>query len=88
MINHDKFILTFDDAGLIKYELILPVLEDLKLKGHFFIPTNFVGNKNFLNITQIQEISKLGHKIGSHSSSHPNQISRLSEIFSKIKISF
>ena len=79
MINDDKFILTFDDAGLSAYELILPVLEDLKLKGHFFIPTNFVGNKNFLNITQIQEISKLGHKIGSHSSSHPNQISRLSE---------
>lgn len=78
IMNEDKFVLTFDDAGLSAYEVILPVLEDLRLKAHFFIPTKFIGSNNFLNESQIKEISKLGHKIGSHSSSHPNQISRLS----------
>tara|TARA_Y100000768_G_scaffold388032_1_gene381593 strand:+ start:191 stop:967 length:777 start_codon:yes stop_codon:yes gene_type:complete len=74
----NKIILTFDDAGLSAYNIAIPALEELNLKAHFFIPTNYIGMKNFLNKQQIRDISELGHKIGTHSTSHPDRISSLS----------
>lgn len=78
--NDDKknIILTFDDAGYSSYSVILPILEEFSIKGHFFIPTNFIGKENFLNKENIRELSNLGHIIGSHSLSHPQRISMLS----------
>jgi peptidoglycan/xylan/chitin deacetylase (PgdA/CDA1 family) len=73
-------VITVDDGGKGNYEYILPVLERYGLIGIFFIPTNFISSENsttskYLKPSQIKEISDRGHFIGSHSHTHPKNIS-------------
>ena len=75
--------LTVDDGGVGNYSYIYPVLEKNELQGMFFIPTSFINSSenrrpSYMNSTQIREISQSGHIIGSHSHSHPKNISLLS----------
>ncbi|MGK0137518.1 MAG: peptidoglycan/xylan/chitin deacetylase (PgdA/CDA1 family) [Algoriphagus sp.] len=69
--DSDNILLTFDDGGLSNL-YIADKLEGLGLRGHFFIPTEFIGKKHFLSEGQIIDLHKRGHIIGSHSHSHPN----------------
>ena len=64
-------LLTFDDGGKSAM-IIADYLEQKNLKGHFFITTNMIGKKCFLNKKDIIELHDRGHIIGSHSHSHPN----------------
>lgn len=84
IVNTNKEItITIDDGGVGNYNYILPILEQYHLKAFFFIPTSFISSpgrssSNYMNRTQIKEISSLGHTIGSHSHTHPKNISLLS----------
>jgi peptidoglycan/xylan/chitin deacetylase (PgdA/CDA1 family) len=78
----DMVTITIDDGGIGNYKYIYPTLEKYGLKGIFFIPTLFIntaGNNRptYMTRGQIQEIFRSGHIIGSHSHSHPKNISLL-----------
>jgi peptidoglycan/xylan/chitin deacetylase (PgdA/CDA1 family) len=72
------WLLTFDDGGVSA----LAVGEELarrQWRGHFFITTGRTGEQRFLEPSDIIELGRMGHVIGSHSVSHPSRISSLSE---------
>ena len=64
-------LLTFDDGG----KSALYVSDELSRrgwKGHFFIVTNLIGSRGFLDRSEIRYIRSAGHLIGSHSHTHPD----------------
>lgn len=71
--------LTFDDGGASAYEWIAPALEKQGWKGHFFVTTARIGDPGFLTENQIKDLHQRGHRLGSHSHTHPVPISALSE---------
>ena len=80
--NLNKIVITVDDAGKGNYEYMLPVFEKYGLKAHIFVPTKFIsdgkGKSSYMTVQQIKEFSDLGHFVGSHSHTHPINISLLS----------
>jgi len=70
-------LLTFDDGGASTWDQIAPLLEERGWRGHFFIPTDWIGKPGFMSAAQIRQIHTRGHVIGSHSCSHPPRISSL-----------
>jgi peptidoglycan/xylan/chitin deacetylase (PgdA/CDA1 family) len=66
-----EWVITFDDGGVSAYTHIAERLEELGWRGHFFIATDYIGAKGFMNRAQICELRRRGHAIGSHSCSHP-----------------
>ena len=71
-------IFSFDDGGVSFYTKAAPILEKYGLRGLFFISTNFIETPGFLSSEQIRELSKRGHRIGSHTHTHPSDITKLS----------
>jgi len=72
------WLLTFDDGGASA----LAIGEELarrQWRGHFFITTGRTGERAFLDASEIIELGRMGHVIGSHSASHPSRMSSLSE---------
>lgn len=74
-----SIVLTFDDGGSSFYNPISQILDKYDLKGYFFIATKYIGTTGFLTREQIADIDKRGHYIGSHSYSHPENITSLSK---------
>jgi peptidoglycan/xylan/chitin deacetylase (PgdA/CDA1 family) len=72
-------MLTFDDGGASAYHVIADLLERRGWRGHFFIPTDYIGRPEFLSVSQIRDLHHRGHVVGSHSASHPQRISHLPE---------
>ncbi len=68
-------LLTFDDGGGSALEPTAPLLEGHGWHGLFFIPTDCIGRRGFLDATQIRELRRRGHQLGSHSCSHPVRLS-------------
>lgn len=79
IIEKDEVVLTFDDGGESSFSIIAPLLEKYGLKGLFFVVTDEIGKKGFLSESQIVSLVKRGHEIGSHSASHPDDMSILSK---------
>ncbi len=76
--KHDSgTLLTFDDGGKSAM-FIAECLEKYGVKGHFFITTSLIGDKYFLNESEIIDLHQRGHIIGSHSHTHPNVFRSLS----------
>lgn len=71
--------LTFDDGGVCFYSIIAPILEEYHLQGHFMITTDYIGSPGFLSSDQIRELAARGHIIGSHSHSHPDDMTKITE---------
>lgn len=80
---------TLDDGGESFLTMAAPILEKYGFKGVFFISTKYIGTKGFLSVDQIKELDARGHIIGSHTHSHPKNLSLLSfdEIYSEWKTS-
>ena len=74
--HHVPVFLTFDDGGASAAETA-DLLDRRGWKGHFFIPTDFIGSAGFVTATAIRDLHARGHVIGSHSCSHPSRISAL-----------
>ena len=66
-----EWVITFDDGGVSAYTHIAGRLEELGWRGHFFIATDYIGAKGFMDRAQIRELRRRGHAVGSHSCSHP-----------------
>ncbi len=73
-----QLLITFDDGGVSCHNTIADMLEHYGWRGHFFVTTDFIDTARFLSRQQIRELRKRGHLIGSHSCSHPPQISSCS----------
>ena len=72
-IRPGTVLLTFDDAGA-STPSIAAMLESFGWRGHFFVPTDFIGKPGFMTAIQIRELHARGHAVGSHSCSHPTRM--------------
>jgi peptidoglycan/xylan/chitin deacetylase (PgdA/CDA1 family) len=70
--------LTFDDGGTSFLHPIADLLDARGWPGHFFITTGRVGTPGFLTKSELRELRKRGHVVGSHSCSHPTRMSQCS----------
>ena len=78
-LDKSKILLTFDDGGVSFYNVIRPLLDKYGYVGHFYISTNYIGTQGFLTEMQVKSLYEGGHIVGSHSSSHPSNLSALSD---------
>ena len=69
------FLLTFDDGGASAMR-IADTLDSHAMRGHFFVSTNYLDTPGFLQSTDVTELFKRGHIIGSHSASHPKSMNQ------------
>jgi peptidoglycan/xylan/chitin deacetylase (PgdA/CDA1 family) len=74
----DPFLLTFDDGGVSFYTIVADRLEAHGMRAHCFVTTGCLGRQGFLTATQLRELDGRGHRIGTHSVSHPARFSALS----------
>lgn len=72
----DVCLLTFDDGGKSAVE-IASLLDGHGMIGHFFITTRRIGTPGFVSAADIAALHGGGHVVGSHSHTHPAEISRL-----------
>jgi peptidoglycan/xylan/chitin deacetylase (PgdA/CDA1 family) len=70
------FLITVDDGGVSYQRVIADHLEARGWRGHAFVSTDFIGAPGFLNASEIRELDRRGHVIGSHSASHPARFSQ------------
>ena len=63
-------VLTFDDGGASAPETAR-ALERRGWRGHFFVITGNLGSPGFMTEEEVRELDRRGHRIGSHSHSHP-----------------
>ncbi len=67
-------LLTFDDGYLDNYENAFPILQEYGFRGTFFIVTEFIdsGREGYMTWPMIEEMSRAGQRIESHSRTHPD----------------
>lgn len=68
------FLLTFDDGGS-SARLAADMLEGRGWRGHFLVTVQRIGTPAFLTSSDVRDLSRRGHRIGSHSYSHPDPMS-------------
>src|SRR5689334_16337968 len=69
-VSDTSLAITFDDGG----ESAMRAAEALERHGrvgHFFVTTNYIGTRGFVTASDLRELNRRGHVIGSHSCSHP-----------------
>jgi peptidoglycan/xylan/chitin deacetylase (PgdA/CDA1 family) len=76
VVDGPTVMLTFDDGGSGSI-LAADALERRGWRGHFFIPTAFVGQPSFASAADLRQLHERGHVVGSHSHTHPQRISAL-----------
>ena len=59
--------ITFDDGGVSAVHPIIDSLEEHGGRGHFFITTDRIGTAGFVSQTDVRELARRGHVVGSHS---------------------
>jgi peptidoglycan/xylan/chitin deacetylase (PgdA/CDA1 family) len=74
-VAHIPFLLTVDDGGVSYYTLVADRLEARGWSGHCFVSTDAIGTRGFLSASQLRELDRRGHVIGTHSASHPARFS-------------
>lgn len=65
-----SFLFTMDDGGASSMH-VADQLERRGWRGHFFIATDYIGTRGFLTRTELRDLAQRGHRIGSHTCSHP-----------------
>lgn len=70
VMDQARWMLTFDDGNASDYEIVFPLLQEARASATFFLITDQIGQKGFLNWSQIEEMHRQGMCIGSHSQSH------------------
>ena len=63
-------VLTFDDGCLSHYTNVAPLLQSLGLPGTFFYSENWLGNSNYMTLTQVSNLNVMGFEIGNHTVNH------------------
>ena len=70
--------LTFDDGGVSFYTIVADRLEASGMHAYCFVTTDCIGRAGFLDASQIRDLDRRGHVIGTHSVSHPTRFNALS----------
>jgi len=70
--------ITFDDGWDSDYKIAFPVLKEYGFKATFFITTDWINKKGYVQEKWLKEMSQSGMEIGSHTLSH-RYLTRLSE---------
>lgn len=66
-----SLVITFDDGHESNLHWAAPILETMELRGHFFLPTTWIGQrKHFMDWNGVRRLASHGHTIGSHSATH------------------
>jgi peptidoglycan/xylan/chitin deacetylase (PgdA/CDA1 family) len=73
--DNTPYLLTVDDGGVSYFTLVADRLEARGWRGHCFVSTDAIGTRGFLRASQLRELDRRGHVIGSHSASHPARFS-------------
>lgn len=63
-------IISFDDSRKEQYSIAAPIMEELGLRGTFFIMTITYNKKNYMSTEQIAELAERGHTIAFHTWDH------------------
>lgn len=66
------FVVTLDDGDLDAYTTAAPILEDLKMRGTFYIIAGRDGTQGTMTNAQVADLAARGHAIGNHTLDHPN----------------
>lgn len=72
----DACLLTFDDGGASAVAAAR-ALDTLGMRGHFLVTGARIGSPGFCSEADLRALASAGHVIGSHSQTHPADISRL-----------
>src|SRR5215204_5841151 len=64
-------LFTFDDGGVGAHDAAAELLERHGWRGFFFVTTDWIGRRGFLDEQQLRDLDARGHVIGAHSRSHP-----------------
>lgn len=62
--------ITFDDGLAAQYSPAADLLEDVHLRGVFFINPANIGQQRYMDVSQIRDLAARGHEIQSHGWSH------------------
>jgi peptidoglycan/xylan/chitin deacetylase (PgdA/CDA1 family) len=63
--------ITFDDGHVSHYAYGMPILEEYRFQGIFFVTAGWIASRpSYMNWTQLAELSARGHEVQSHSWSH------------------
>lgn len=66
-----SLVITFDDGHESNLRLAAPLLENMGLRGYFFLPTTWIGRrKSFMSWDDVRTLARHGHRIGSHTATH------------------
>jgi peptidoglycan/xylan/chitin deacetylase (PgdA/CDA1 family) len=69
-IDGGMVMLNFDDGTEDHFYRVLPLLEELGMKGVFFVSTSKVGKAGYLTDCQVKAMAAAGHDIECHGHSH------------------
>jgi peptidoglycan/xylan/chitin deacetylase (PgdA/CDA1 family) len=70
-VNYKDYSITFDDGHISHYNLAFPVLTKDMIRCTFFITTEWIGSSERMSKQHIRYLVEAGHRVGSHSCSHP-----------------
>lgn len=70
MRHHPNVYITFDDSNSSDFTIAYPALNKRNMQARFFVVTERIGSRGFLNSEQIAELSREGMMIGSHGKQH------------------
>lgn len=77
-VDKSRVVFTFDDGGRSFLYVIADVLESYGFVGLFFVATAYISSPGFLTEEDVVALRDRGHKIGSHSHTHPERMDTLS----------
>jgi peptidoglycan/xylan/chitin deacetylase (PgdA/CDA1 family) len=70
--------LTFDDGGAATLAAA-EQLERYGWRGHFFVTTSLIDQNGFITASDLVELARRGHVVGSHSHTHPRAMVQLDD---------
>jgi len=81
-----EIMITFDDGNISDYTIALPVLKNYGLRATFFVITNRISTKDYVDWPDLEEMIGNGMSIQSHSLTHSflselNRINLYKELF-------
>jgi peptidoglycan/xylan/chitin deacetylase (PgdA/CDA1 family) len=65
-----NFLFTMDDQWSSQYEVAYPILEKYGFKGNIAVIPSKVGNTNYMNINQLNEVYSAGWDLMNHTNTH------------------
>ena len=68
--KRNSVLITFDDGHYSDHEIVFPLLIKYNMKATFFVTTDWINTKGYMNETQIKELIDGGMMVQSHSKSH------------------